>query len=49
MAVCHLLIAVHFYLKQNGGALRNFGSLQLLCVATFIAGLALGLDLSLGV
>jgi SP family facilitated glucose transporter-like MFS transporter 8 len=38
MAVCHLLLAVHFYLNQNGGDLRNFGWLPLICVATFIAG-----------
>jgi len=42
MAVCHLLLAVHFYLKQNGGDLSNFGWLPLLCVATFIAGFNIG-------
>jgi len=40
--VCHLLLAVHFYLKQNGGDLSNFGWLPLLCVATFIAGFNIG-------
>jgi MFS family permease len=42
MAVCHLLLAVHFYFKQNGGDLRTFGWLPLLCVATFIVGFTIG-------
>jgi SP family facilitated glucose transporter-like MFS transporter 8 len=42
MAVCHLVLAVYFYLKQNCGDLRNFGWLPLLSVATFIAGFCIG-------
>ena len=42
MAVCHLLLAVYFYVKQMGGDLRAFGWLPLLCVATFIAGFNIG-------
>ena len=41
-AVCHLVLAVHFYFKQNGDDLSNFGWLPLLCVATFIAGFNIG-------
>jgi MFS family permease len=33
---------VNFYFKQNGGDLRNFGWLPLLCFATFIAGFTIG-------
>jgi SP family facilitated glucose transporter-like MFS transporter 8 len=42
MAVCHLVLAVYFYLKQNGGDLRNVVWLPLLCVSTFIAGFSIG-------
>jgi hypothetical protein len=42
MAVGHLLLVVHFYFKQNGGDLRNFGWLPLLCVAIFMAGFNIG-------
>lgn len=42
MAVCHLLLAVHFYFKQMGDDLRTFDWLPLLCVATFIAGFNIG-------
>ena len=42
MAECHLLLAVHFYLKQIGGDLRTFDWLPLLCVATFIASFNIG-------
>ena len=42
MAVCHLLLGMHFYFKQIGGDLRTLGWLPLLCVATFIAGFNIG-------
>jgi hypothetical protein len=42
VAVCHLLLVVHFYLIQKGGDLRNFGWLPLLCFAIFIAGFNIG-------
>ena len=44
MSVCHLLLAVYFYFKQNGGDLSTFGWLPLLSVTTFIV----GYDISFG-
>lgn len=42
MAVCHIVLAVYFYLKQTGVDVRAFGWLPLLCVTTFICAFSLG-------
>jgi SP family facilitated glucose transporter-like MFS transporter 8 len=42
MAVCHIVLAVYFYLKQTDVDIRSFGWLPLLCVTTFISVYSLG-------
>jgi SP family facilitated glucose transporter-like MFS transporter 8 len=42
MAVCHIVLAVYFYLKQTDVDVRTFGWLPLLCVTTFICAMSLG-------
>jgi SP family facilitated glucose transporter-like MFS transporter 8 len=42
MAVCHIVLAVYFYVKQTDGDVRTFGWLPLLCVSTFICVFSLG-------
>lgn len=42
MAVCHIVLAVYFYLKQTDVDARNFGWLPLLCVNIFISVFSLG-------
>ncbi|PNF21446.1 hypothetical protein B7P43_G13563 [Cryptotermes secundus] len=42
MAVCHVVLAVYFYLKQTDVDVRAFGWLPLLCVTTYICVFSLG-------